>query len=262
MSTRFFCTWALALLVGLILVDTTRLASAACKLNSATDRSALVELYTSEGCNSCPPADRWLSNLRRPEDAGLIALAFHVDYWNRLGWVDRFSQAAFSDRHRQIASRQRSRAIYTPQVIVDGRDFRSWRDPSAFSAAVAEIRRDQPGAQIRGSAERDGQFLHLNGEVRLRDRAVPAAAFIAVVENGLITEVRAGENAGRKLSHDYVVRALVGPLPPTPDGTIALNQALRLDRSWRTDQLGVAVFVQNPATGEVLQAAARYACLK
>ena len=262
MSNRFFCTWALALLAGLLLVGAARSASAACKLKSATDRSALVELYTSEGCNSCPPADRWLSNLHIPEDAGVIALAFHVDYWNRLGWVDRFSQAAFSDRHRQIALRQRSRAIYTPQIVVDGRNFRSWSDPNAFSAAVAEIRRDQPGAQIRGSAKRDGQFLRLRGEVRLHDRAVPAAAFIAVVENGLITPVRAGENAGRKLSHDYVVRTLVGPLPATPDGTIALNQTLPLDRSWSTDRLGVAVFVQNPASGKVLQAAARYGCLK
>ena len=100
-----------------------------CVAISPSTRTALVELYTSEGCNSCPPADRWLSRQTEREwDARqVVALAFHVDYWDRLGWKDRFAQPAFSARQRALAAQQGSRTVYTPQVLVSGRSLPQWQ---------------------------------------------------------------------------------------------------------------------------------------
>src|SRR3569832_1871687 len=95
--------------------------AATCNAVSGASRNSLLELYTSEGCSSCPPADRWLSHL--PDDAGVVPLAFHVDYWDRLGWRDPFAQAAFSQRQR--ARNNGTGWVYTPQVMLDGKDYRT-----------------------------------------------------------------------------------------------------------------------------------------
>lgn len=105
-------------LLLIALVSASAFAEAACVATSAAQAPALVELYTSEGCNSCPPADRWLSRL--PRDGSVIPLAFHVDYWDYLGWRDRFASAQFSERQRQQLSVNGSRFPYTPQVVVNG----------------------------------------------------------------------------------------------------------------------------------------------
>ena len=99
-----------------------------CRAESGASTVALVELYTSEGCDSCPPADRWLSSSFAPVVAGddAVALAFHVDYWDRLGWKDRFAAAAWTKRQYAAASAARSDLVYTPQVLLQGRDFPAW----------------------------------------------------------------------------------------------------------------------------------------
>src|SRR4051794_21813675 len=111
------------------------LAAAAAPTCTAASRSALtpvVELYTSEGCDSCPPADRWFSALKAEAAKGtVVPLAFHVDYWDYLGWKDRFADAAFSVRHREAASRGGAKVIYTPQVLFEGREFAQWRRTDA-----------------------------------------------------------------------------------------------------------------------------------
>jgi len=235
-----------------------------CELHSPPQRAVLVELFTSEGCNSCPPADRWLSALRTQSAPaeGVVALAFHVDYWNQLGWRDRFSQPAFSERQREIAARQSSRVIYTPQVVVDGQDLRRWSDAGRFAARVSAIRREPAGAAIEGSARLDGKWVRVDGAVRLEERQEAAAVFVALIENGLQTQVGAGENAGRTLRHDRVVRALLGPLRPDAQGAVAIDQALRLEPGWDLSQLDVVVFAQNPMTGRVLQVASGSSCLR
>lgn len=157
----------------------------------------LVELYTSEGCSSCPPADRWLSTLRaRP---GVLALAFHVDYWDRLGWKDRFADPAYTQRQAVGVRRRGGPTVHTPQVVVDGIDEPDWR------------RLDLPGDLPRPTATVDLWIVHdadgYAAQVRpLASAPARLAAFWAVTEDGHTSAVRAGENQGATLRHDFVVR--------------------------------------------------------
>src|SRR5450755_245951 len=108
----------------MFLVQADARAAGACSAHSARTATPVVELYTSEGCNSCPPADRWLSRLKADPD--VVALAFHVDYWDRLGWKDRFASAAFTERQATQQASNGARFSYTPQVVVDGQDRKDW----------------------------------------------------------------------------------------------------------------------------------------
>lgn len=154
----------------------------------------VVELYTSEGCSSCPPADRWLSSLKgRP---GVVSAAFHVDYWNGLGWKDRFSSPAFTERQQQGVVINGSRQAYTPQIVVNGRDWRGASLPAAPGEA----------ARVRLTWTRLA-----SGELRLGAEALPGAPgriqlWWARVEDGHQSRVKAGENRGETLNHDSVVR--------------------------------------------------------
>jgi hypothetical protein len=154
----------------------------------------VVELYTSEGCSSCPPADRWLSSLKG--QPGVIAAAFHVDYWNGLGWKDRFASPAFTERQQQGVGVNGSRYPYTPQVVVNGRDWRG----ATLPAAAAEP------ARVRLSWARTAR-----GELTLSAEPLAGApariqVWWARVEDGHQSRVRAGENRGETLNHDSVVR--------------------------------------------------------
>jgi hypothetical protein len=163
-------------------------------VQSGTRVPRLVELYTSEGCSSCPPADQWLSTLK--PGGKVIAAAFHVDYWNHLGWPDRFASAAFTERQHQGVGVNGARYPYTPQIVVDGRDWRGASLPAA-NAAPAKI-------QL-------GWVRQANGDLRLAAEALagsPASVQIwwARLEDGHQSRVRAGENKGSTLAHDHVVR--------------------------------------------------------
>jgi hypothetical protein len=231
-----------------------------CRLDSPAHRVTVIELYTSEGCSSCPPADRWFSGLPQ---AGVSAehavlLAYHVDYWNPLGWPDRFSQAQFSERQRTVAARNRASFIYTPQVVVDGRDFRRWR--GGVRDELAAINHQPARATIRAAIEGADRQWRLRGEAALAANAGDgrAQAWIAVFENGLSTEVRAGENAGARLAHDRVVRELAGPFAIGADGRATLDHRITLKPGWNAGRIGIAVFVERSDSGEILEAAARY----
>jgi hypothetical protein len=218
---------------------------------------SVLELYTSEGCNSCLPADRWLSALpaRGFGTSKVVPLAFHVDYWNDLGWVDRYSNARFSQRQRAVAEREHLSAIYTPQFVLDGRDWRSSGRSGSLAARLSTINGEPARAQIRAHVTRDTAAVRVTGEVGAAARD-GADAWIALFENDLSTEVRAGENGGKKLYHDFVVRVLIGPLRLHPDGRLTLDQQLALRPDWTSEQLGIAIFVQRPDNGEILQAVA------
>jgi hypothetical protein len=227
--------------------------AASCRIESAPHRVTIVDLYTSEGCSSCPPADRWLSRLAAegitPEQA--IPLAWHVDYWNQLGWPDRFSQPGFSERQRRVAGRGGTGFVYTPQVVVDGRDFRPV-DTARLRSRVARINAEKSTVRIEADAAIDGATLRVRGSV---NSTSPGQAWIAVFENGLSTEVRAGENAGARLNHDYVVRRLAGPFAFDARGQSALDWNIELPADWNRARLGIAVFADD-ASGAVLGAAA------
>ncbi len=176
----------------------------------------LLELYTSEGCSSCPPAD---SALRRLSAAGavpgvlVIPLAFHVDYWNDLGWPDPFSSQRFTARQRVYGAALGQRGVYTPEAIVDGAVHFVGSDEDRAELELASAR-DRPHAKVQI------EDLHALGAQATRHRvhvaSLPsvgagesAEVWLARTEDGLVVDVPRGENAGRRLEHDAVVRALV-----------------------------------------------------
>jgi len=231
---------------------------ATCNATSGPLATALVELYTSEGCNSCPPADRWLSATFAGNAAGAAAipLAFHVDYWDRLGWKDRFAAPAYTERQYDAMRANHSRFVYTPQVLVQGRDFPAWRDrggAAALAAASAKAAR----AEITLEAEPQRGSIAVKATARVPSSAdrKGAALYIVLADNGLASDVKAGENAGVRLAHDHVVRLYRAGPPPDANGDIRWEVALAVPAEMGSASTVVA-FVQNAGTGDVMQALA------
>jgi len=229
-----------------------------CSARSGERTAALVELYTSEGCSSCPPADRWLSQLGKSyRSEQVVPLALHVDYWDYIGWKDPYAKREFSQRQRKLSQLQRVALVYTPQVLLQGTDFRSWGG-AEFERAVARINA-QPA---RASLELEilatlPEALELRAQAKIPDPAqrTDAALYIAAYENRLESRVSAGENRGRLLTHDHVALEWQGPYAL---GERQLKLAL-LPRA-KTADSGVVAFVQNRRTAEVLQALVLAAC--
>lgn len=168
-----------------------------CQVQAPAAPPTVVELYTSEGCSSCPPADRWLSSL--PDNDRTLALGFHVNYWDHLGWQDRLATPATTQRQRQWQAALRAPYVYTPQVIVNGADERSWsrwgadRLPRPAATVVPGLRLERQGNRVRAevAAVADGRRL---------------SGYWAVFAGQIRHDVTRGENAGRTLVHDHVVR--------------------------------------------------------
>ena len=232
-----------------------------CTARSGERTAALVELYTSEGCSSCPPADRWLSTLGGRRAGQVVPLSLHVDYWDYIGWKDPYAKAAFSRRQRKMSQLQRAAFVYTPQVLLQGRDFRAWGTP-AFDDAVAAINARPAGATIALRIDSIGKD-RIQAEVRAQARGVvetDTALYVAAYENKLVSQVAAGENRGHTLAHDYVVLEWQGPFPVTGGGEVVQRQSLALLPKAIPANSGVAAFVQNRRTAEVLQALMLPAC--
>jgi hypothetical protein len=220
--------------------------SAASGIGSGPEMLPLVELYTSEGCDSCPPADRWLSAAFPPGGAGASVLAFHVDYWDRLGWKDRFASPDYTAR--QYASMRANGAtfVYTPQVLVQGRDVDAAKREGSVKAARGRVARATIALDLVGSD------LRLQASVPDRAARRSAAVFVAYTENGLVSDVEAGENRGVKLRHDHVVRALHGPYPVDADGHARATVRIEPPKE-RGNSAAIVAFVQDRASGDVLQ---------
>jgi hypothetical protein len=217
----------------------------------------VVELFTSEGCSSCPPADAALARLarRQPvEGAELIALGFHVDYWDDLGWKDPYGSPAYSARQRRYALDGDENRVYTPQMVVDGeRRFVGDEDTARAQAAAAAKR---PKLPVRVTARVDGDSAVLT--VRL-DSAPPEGSelWAALTEDGLSSQVTRGENKGRTLEHASVVRAHVVLPAPRADGAGGFVSETRvpLKPGWKREALR-AVGVLQERGGPVRGAAA------
>lgn len=224
-----------------------------CRAQSPAHTVALVELYTSEGCDSCPPADRWLSQLVLGADAA-VPLALHVDYWDRLGWKDRFASAVFTARQYEEVRRQRTGFVYTPQVVVQGRDFPQWRTNGDPAATIAAINTRPARARIELAAEPQDGKVRIDVHAKVpdpRDRTHAVLA-VALVQDGLVSDVRAGENAGKRLAHDHVVRQWrVAPAALDAAGTA--RQQLVFALPAETGPLSIVAFAEDAQTGEVLQ---------
>lgn len=175
---------------------------ASCRAESGPILTPVIELYTSEGCSSCPPADKWLSALKPAAARGQVVVqAFHVSYWDYIGWVDRFAAPAHTMRQRQLASHNRLSTIYTPQLVRNGLDWRDWR-AEGKAVAMAEPARARI-ALHQVSADR------FEAVVTPGEGSGPWAAYWTVTEHGHSSQVKSGENAGEKLQHDFVVRQYV-----------------------------------------------------
>jgi hypothetical protein len=246
-----------AALAAAVVSSALHAAPGACTAKSGAATAALVELYTSEGCDSCPPADRWLSGLPA---AGfgpdrVVPLALHVDYWDYIGWKDPFAKALFSARQRELAAIGRSRVVYTPQVVLAGKDFRGWRGGAQFATSVAAINATPARAALELALA--GTEIRAQATVPQPGDRDDAALYVAAYESGLANRVTAGENRGATLRHDFVVREWWGPIALDAAGAASL---VRQAAAQSLATGGVAAFVQRRRTGEVLQALALPGC--
>ena len=217
--TRSFLSAAVGLLLAPALAgaapSTTPVAT--CRASSTAAPPTVLELYTSEGCSSCPPADRWLSTLKGRSD--VLALAFHVSYWDRLGWPDRFALAEGTARQRLLTQAAGRRQVYTPQVLVNGADWPQWHR-QALPAPALSADRPVPAVQLQrqsdqvvatvGGAPSAAPGSRLSGHF-----AGNFSGYWAVLEDQHQSKVRAGENADQTLRHDHVVRRYQ-PVAPWP----------------------------------------------
>lgn len=252
-----------ATLLAAVSVSLSAAPEATCQARSGPHTTALVELYTSEGCDSCPPADRWLQALagRGLAPDRVVPLSLHVNYWDYIGWKDPYAQQRFADRQRKLAQVMKARIVYTPQVLLQGRDFRAWGG-RAFEQEVARINATPPRAAISlalAGGRRDTLDVEARAELLQPGEEADAALYLASYENRLVSSVAAGENRGRTLSHDYVVFEWLGPIA-FAGGRAEERRALPLLPKAVPANSGVAAFVQNRRTGEVLQALMLPAC--
>jgi hypothetical protein len=223
----------------------------------------LVELFTSEGCSSCPPADQVLARLVAEQPvpgAEIIALGFHVDYWDQLGWVDRFSSRSATFRQSSYSTVWREPQVYTPQMVVDGaRQFvgHDWR---AATQAIAEsLSAPRARVTVRGAAadaaRPNGPSLQID-VAPLEQAAAKAEVWLAITEDGLVSDVRRGENARRRLPHIAVVRTFdkIGSAERAKGFTA--TRTVSLDRDWRRDALNAVVVVQDGRSRRIVGVAA------
>ncbi len=216
-------------------------------------RAVLVELFTSEGCSSCPPADELLGHLRQDlaaQHIEVIPLGFHVDYWNSLGWKDRFSSADFSHRQEQYARWLHLEGPYTPQLVVNGEREFVGSNAGRARSTIAEAAGGEQRMQIKASISNADK---LNIEITSPGTET-SNVFLAVTEDNLATKVGAGENNGRVLRHAAVVRQLQ-QLGELQHGKFQAGIPFNFQKDWKRDDLRAVVFVQDRSSGRVQAAA-------
>lgn len=188
-----FC-FGIVFLLGAVVISS----AAECRFESGPQQTALIELYTSEGCSSCPPAEAWMSRLKN--DPGLwkkfVPIAFHVDYWDRLGWRDRFSATKRTERENRYASLWGNDSVYTPAVVLNGTELRNWSGASVSGP-------NEKTAGVLVAKTTDGK----NFTIEFRPAKNIAGnwnAHLALLGSGISSRIGAGENSGRNLQHDFV----------------------------------------------------------
>jgi hypothetical protein len=249
------------LLILLALISASLPAAAECSAKSGAQTVPLLELYTSEGCSSCPPTDRWLSGISAAgmTAAKVVPLSFHVDYWDYIGWKDRFAKPTFTARQREVAAHNRSGFVYTPQLVFNGSSYRGGTSNSRLAEQVANVNRQAARASLSLSLKANSE-VKVTAQTRLAKDREHADVFIAVYENKLKNAVSAGENSGKQLNHDYVVREWFGPFALDSKSDAPWEHTLPLESEWEGRDAGVATFVQNRKNGEVLQALSLLIC--
>ena len=225
----------------------------------------VLELFTSQGCSSCPPADRLLRELATDEAWTdlVIPLSYHVDYWNYLGWRDPFSKKDWTDRQGDYVQAFGGTTMYTPQMVIQGRDELVGSRARSVRQRIEQQAKNKKAQLVElkiGELDRGESTIEtsvsLAGEVPARDYQLVAVVF----EKGLSTEVPRGENAGKTLKNDFVVRNLqiIAPLQKSSNLDITHHVSVQLDEGLNASQLGIAVFVQGKTSMDIIGAAVQH----
>ena len=233
-------------------------AAATCSKSSPRHTVALLELYTSEGCSSCPPADRFVSNLYQTSGLSadqVVPLSLHVDYWDYIGWKDAYAKTAFTQRQSWMAHQGGARGVYTPEIFISGREAADWH--GGVAAVIKKINQQAARADIHLTLDtvKDNTLqLSLYGKSTSN-----AVMHYALVEQAMVNPIRAGENKGATLHHDYVVREWGDAFTlPSAAPQIQVRKIL-IPAGANRKNLSVTAFVQSN-NGEILQALSLPVC--
>jgi hypothetical protein len=221
----------------------------------------LVELFTSQGCSSCPPADRLLARLGQESEGKIIPLAFHVDSWNHAGWTDRFSSHEWTLRQLTYGRALYLNQVYTPQAVIDGRVEMVGSNEAKVRSALA-VSATLPAGAISLKLEPEDSRVGVQADVTVPEtlRSEKLDLMMAVFETDLVTPVGSGENGGKTLRDEYVVRSLrrADRLPAGGPSHSVHAADLPLEKEWNRAHLGVAAFLQDPHSLAVRGAAASF----
>lgn len=229
-------------LAGLSLLVTSQSYAESYKATSNKHPVAVIELYTSQGCSSCPPAEKWLGELEKSgiKSDQAIPLALHVDYWDYIGWKDQFSQKYFTERQYQYRKTNHSSSVYTPQIMFNGSDVRR----VALGNSLSELRTRNAAVNFNVIAETDDdQNLEVTVDFdKIDNIAKNSNVIVVLAENNLVGDIKSGENAGEVLKHNHVVRVWKNMGKIRDQFTLNLT----IDPGWSKDNLDVVVIVETP----------------
>jgi hypothetical protein len=214
---------------------------------SSETQNSLIELFTSEGCSSCPPAEKWLSGLKSNQELWkkIIPVAFHVDYWDRLGWRDRFAKQEFTSRQQRYAAAWGGDSVYTPGFVVNGKEWRSWFGGDSVPASSTRV------GVLRVSLGNDGKLTATFVPETAKPRALELN--VALLGNELESDVKRGENSGRKLRHDFVVLQLAKS-EMTNQGNLWTGMVYLSSNAGTDKATALAAWVNSGETGPPIQA--------
>lgn len=209
-------------------------------LSSGKKKVHLLELYTSEGCSSCPPADAWLSELKKDKDLfkRFIPIAWHVDYWDYIGWADAFALPQAAERQRLYRQQGKSRGVYTPGFFVSGHEWRSWFRVPLLNPVLDRLdQREQTADEL----SLDIQAEHILVRYDASEKA-DYQVFIALLSMNISNSIKAGENAGKQLHHDFIVRKVLHK--PLIKGDKGYQQTLNYSATQRQPYDAIVAWVQ------------------
>ncbi len=217
----------------------------------------VLELFTSQGCSSCPPADELLWRLSNDTSVApyIIPLAYHIDYWDGPAWKDPFSQHAFSERQEAYEKALHVANMYSPQLVVDGKAECVGSNEQRVRTEIADARNAAPATDVSLQIQPDtgkNRAARLSYTVRITDDLHSDSADImaAIFEGNRITSVTGGENAGRMLNNDFIARSLqkIGSISGRRGASVTNQAVLPLSPEWDEGNLGVVIFIQDPAS--------------
>lgn len=230
----------------------------ACSKTSPAHTIALLELYTSEGCDSCPAADKFVSNLQKTTALNsdqVVPISLHVDYWDHIGWKDVFAKPIFTQRQRSLADLAGSRIVYTPEVFIAGKELRDWRGGVAHAVKRINSQTARAGIVLNIDKLLENKLVFsVHGK-----SAQSAKLYLALVEQSLISKIMAGENRGATLQHDYVAREWGDAISLSAATPNTQSRQFSVPANAVHKNLSVVAFIQSEQ-GEVLQALSLPVC--